>query len=108
MKYNSEKSRSFIAKARIGIAFAGIALLSATIALGQTLTTGDIAGTLTDPTGAVVPNATVTLRSTDTGQSRTVTSNGSGEYRFTTLQTGTYEVSAASPGLKSDTTQVPV
>ena len=33
----------------------------------QTLTTGDITGILADPTGAVIPGATVTLRGVDTG-----------------------------------------
>ncbi len=82
--------------------------LSASALYAQTITTGDIAGTIKDSSGAVVPNATVTLKSVDTGQTRTATPNASGEYRFTTLQQGNYQISATSPGLKSNTTSVSV
>ena len=40
-------------------------------AFGQSLTSGDIAGTVTDPSHAVVPNATVELRSLDSGSTQT-------------------------------------
>jgi hypothetical protein len=72
----------------------------------QTITTGDIAGVVKDPTGAVVPNATVTLKNTENGQSRTQTSNSSGNYRFTALQGGEYQISASTAGLKSNVGQV--
>lgn len=85
-----------------------IAFVALGAAFGQTLTTGDVAGTVKDPTGAVVPTATVTLRSLGTGEVRTATPNASGEYRFTTLQQGKYEVSAVSPGLHSDTATLQV
>ncbi|HKE26983.1 MAG TPA: carboxypeptidase-like regulatory domain-containing protein [Bryobacteraceae bacterium] len=71
-------------------------------AFSQTLTTGDVAGVIKDATGAVVPNATVTLKSVDTGDARTGVTNASGEYRFDLLKPGQYEVSAASTGLKSN------
>ena len=77
-------------------------------AVAQTLTTGDIAGTVKDPTGAVVPGATIQLNNTDTGETRTQTTNASGEYRFTTLKTGHYQLVASSPGLRSDTVAVTV
>lgn len=65
----------------------------------QTITTGDVTGTVTDPSGAVIPNATVTLTSVDNGQVRNVTANNAGSYRFSTLQPGSYQISASSPGL---------
>jgi outer membrane receptor protein involved in Fe transport len=85
-----------------------LALVTLCALYAQTITTGDIAGTVKDSSGAVVPNATVTLKSLDTGQSRTITPNAAGEYRFTTLQQGNYEISAGSPGLKSNTNRVQV
>jgi outer membrane receptor protein involved in Fe transport len=85
-----------------------IALIGIGAVLGQTLTTGDVAGTLKDPTGAVVPVATVTLKSLDTGQILTAVPNASGDYRFTTLKQGRYQVSATSPGLHSDSATVQV
>ena len=51
--------------------------------------TGDIAGTVTDPTGAVVPNATVTIRNLGTNAARSVTTSSSGRYVVTGLQPAT-------------------
>ncbi len=87
---------------------APLALLSAAALFGQNITTGDITGTVKDPTGAVIPTATVTLRSLDNGETRTATPNASGEYRFSTVRAGNYEISAASAGLKSGTGKVQV
>ncbi len=72
----------------------------------QTVTTGDIAGVVRDATGAVVPNAQVTLRNTDTGDTRLAQTNESGGYRFTFVKPGNYEVSAKVPGLQSDVVKV--
>src|SRR5439155_2102427 len=58
--------------------------------------------TVTDPTGAVVPSATITLKELQTGDTRTVQSNSTGIYRFTYVKPGTYQISASSAGLKSD------
>jgi hypothetical protein len=86
---------------------AGVLTL-ASLLPAQTITTGDISGTVTDPTGALVPNALVTLRNTENGQTRTQNSNNDGAYRFTALQGGQYQISATSTGLKSDVGQVMV
>ncbi len=67
-------------------------------ALAQTTTSGDIAGTITDPTGAVVANAPVTITNDGTGQTIKVTSNASGFYRAANLQPGTYTVSTSLSG----------
>ncbi len=92
---------------RLEDAFCEIAVtllfLGFSAAYGQTITTGDITGTVKDSSGAIVPAATVLLKAVDTGESRTATVNASGEYRFTTLRPGNYQISADSPGLKSDT-----
>ena len=48
--------------------------------VGQ-LTTADILGTVTDSTGAVVPNATVTINNLGTNEKRTTQSNSSGDYK---------------------------
>ncbi len=66
------------------------------------LSTASINGAVRDPSGAVVPNATVVLRSVDTSVDRTSTSNGAGEYAFLNITPGSYtiEASAAGFGLK--------
>ena len=53
--------------------------LAAAPMFGQSLTTGNINGTLYDPTHAVVPGATVTLKGLDTGSSATATTSCSGK-----------------------------
>jgi hypothetical protein len=68
-------------------------------ASGQS-TTGRISGTVLDPQSAVVPEATVTLTNTLTGQTREVTAGSQGEFVFTQLFAGTYEVSVTAPGFK--------
>ena len=53
---------------------------------------GVITGTIMDPTGAVVPNATVTLINVATNISQTTTTGGDGSYRFSLVPPGTYTV----------------
>jgi len=69
--------------------------------------TGQIIGTVTDPSGAFIPNAKVTVRSIATGTERTGTTTDAGSFTFTNLQPDVYEVSVTSPGfntLKQQTT----
>ncbi|HTX33721.1 MAG TPA: carboxypeptidase regulatory-like domain-containing protein [Bryobacteraceae bacterium] len=90
-------------------AVAGISILlfgaGAPAAFSQTMTTGDIVGTVTDASGAVIPNAKITVTFTDTNESHTTVSNQSGQYRFSLLQPGNYTVTAEATGLKSKTAQ---
>jgi len=60
--------------------------------------TARIKGTVTDPTGAVLPNVTVTATNQDTGVKTTTTTLANGDYIFQKLPIGTYSVSAAAPG----------
>jgi len=59
--------------------------------VGQ-VNTGDVLGTVTDVSGAVIPNAKVTIKNTATGVARTVQTGKTGDYSFSLLQPGTYEV----------------
>jgi Carboxypeptidase regulatory-like domain len=72
-------------------------LLSA-FALGQEAT---IVGTVTDPSGASVPNASITLTNTDTGVERTLPSNSDGQYVAPDLHIGRYTVRVAATGFKA-------
>lgn len=69
-------------------------------ALSQKIT-GDIAGDVTDSTGAVVAGTTVTAENPDTGFSRTATTTASGSYRITELPIGAYKVTASAQGFKT-------
>jgi hypothetical protein len=77
-------------------------LLSASLQ-AQTAATGALQGTVTDNSGAVIPNATVTLTSAATGQARTATTGGDGTYRFPLLPPGNYNIKFAANGFKDAT-----
>lgn len=59
---------------------------------------GEISGSVTDQTGAIVPGATVTATETATGVTRHAISNGSGNYAFLSLNPGIYSVRVKSQG----------
>src|SRR5579864_1618931 len=61
---------------------------------------GTIVGTVTDPSGAAVPNASITLTNTDTGQQKTINTNGEGQYVAADIRIGRYIVRAQAPGFK--------
>ena len=70
------------------------------IAFAQTNISGDIAGTVTDPSGAVLAGATVTITDVSTGSARTTTTNSSGQYRIPLLPPDTYKVTVTAPGFQ--------
>jgi carboxypeptidase family protein len=59
---------------------------------------GSLRGTVTDPTGALIPNASIVVRDTERGARFTATADSSGQYRVASLAPGTYDVTAQSPG----------
>ena len=69
--------------------------------MAQSAGTSALAGTITDPSGAAVPNVTVTITNNDTGQSRTTTTGADGTYKFTLLPPGSYRASFAAGGFKT-------
>jgi hypothetical protein len=64
-------------------------------------TTGDIAGDVTDTTGAALPSVTIKVESSATGLSRATVTNGAGNYRVPELPIGTYKITASSPNFKT-------
>src|ERR1051326_1795353 len=74
---------------------------TATVSVAQ-LPTATILGEVRDPAGAVVPGTMLTVKSSDTGLSRTATSGADGGYRFAALPVGPYEVRAAAPGFQTE------
>jgi Carboxypeptidase regulatory-like domain/TonB-dependent Receptor Plug Domain len=72
-------------------------LMQCQCAFGQ-VDEGAITGTVSDPTGAVIPNAQVTLTNTDQGLTLTTTTNGAGVYIFSPVRIGHYSLSVSTPG----------
>jgi len=72
---------------------------------GQSSSTGALTGTLKDASGAVLPNATVTLTSLGTGQVRTATTSADGTYKFGLLPLGNYSLKFEASGF--NTAEVP-
>ena len=73
--------------------------------LAQTAGSGALTGTVTDSTGAVVPNAIVTVISADTGQQRTAKTGADGGYAINLLPPGNYHVKFEANGF--ETVEVP-
>jgi hypothetical protein len=72
------------------------------MAKAQTIT-GSVNGTVTDPSGAVIPNAKVTATNVDTGIATATTTNNDGVYNIRFLQIGNYKVSIEAPGFTDST-----
>lgn len=67
------------------------------------ISTGEIRGVIKDPSGAVVPSATILLKSQSTGQTTSVTANDLGGYRALSLRPDAYEIHVQLPGFQSET-----
>ena len=76
------------------------ALLLTTVAQAQ-VDTGSIIGTISDPSGAVVNGAKVTLTNVGTGIALSTTTGGDGVFKFSPVRIGTYKVDAAFQGFKT-------
>lgn len=85
-----------------------LAVLGSTALFGQAVN-GTISGTVTDPSGAAIAGATVTVTNTATQVARTVTTNNDGRYSVPELIVGSYDVRVSAPGFQNSVqTSVPV
>ncbi len=83
--------------------FAALTLLAVSATAVAQKTTGGIEGTITDASGAVVPNARVTATDEATGERLQTTSDGTGAYRFLEVHPDTYLVTVQVTGFKGET-----
>lgn len=86
----------------------GLLLLSSQPAAAQSLITGAITGTVTDPSGAAIPGAAVTITNTATGLTKTLTTGAAGDYHVGLLPPGQYTVKAAATGFQATQQSTPV
>ncbi len=77
-----------------------VALLSGVL-LTQGTTTGAIGGTVTDPSGAVLPGIAVNLKSNEKGFTQTAKTNGQGFYQFALVEPGTYTITISAPSFRT-------
>src|SRR5262245_28571377 len=80
-----------------------VSLFLVTAGFAQEGINAALAGTVSDPTGALIPGVEVTAKNTATGVTSTTVTNESGTYRFPSLQPGTYEATAALTGFQKQT-----
>ena len=92
---------------RFRICFGLLFLLVATGRMfGQAGATGTVLGTVTDTTGAIIPNVKVTVTNTATNAASRTTTSSSGDYYASSLNPGTYSVSAEAKGFQKSVTSV--
>ena len=83
------------------LALAVLLALFVPVLMAQSSGTSALAGTVTDPSGAAIPNVMVTITNNGTGQTRTSTTGSDGIYRFTLLPPGDYKVRFVANGFKA-------
>ncbi len=84
---------------RLAVLLAALFVIFAAQALAQEAT---IVGTVTDPSGAAVPNAKVTLTNVETSVSKDFTTNSSGQYTAVDIHIGHYNIKIEASGFKTD------
>jgi hypothetical protein len=80
---------------------AAMMLLSPPLTFAQTVT-GTIVGTVLDAQGAVIPNATISARNSETGLERLAMSGSSGEFTIPSVPAGPYDVTVSAPGFRQE------
>ena len=76
--------------------------------MAQSTVTGELAGTVTDPSGAVVASGKVALQSDATGEAQNGTTNSAGEFHFSLLRPGVYTVTVTAQGFEKTVEKVTV
>jgi len=84
----------------LSLALALLAVLSVGMARAQG-SSGEITGTVTDPSGAVIPGVSITVTSVQTGQVSTAVSNSAGIYQFPGLNNGNYNLAVSASGFQT-------
>jgi len=90
------------------LSFVVLLVLLVSSGFAQNANTGTVFGVITDPSGAVIPAATVMLHDVATGQERTATTNEVGRYNFASVNPGNYSIKATAAGFRSTASNVTV
>lgn len=101
------RKRSFLTAGSAGVlalatCILGVTMFPANAAFAQaTNTSGSMQGTITDPSGAVVPGALITLTNTGTGEAKSLKADSAGFYNSGPLTPGNYSVAVTAPGFST-------
>jgi hypothetical protein len=98
--------RGRIFRAGLCLAIALAALLYMRAPLHAQTESGTVTGVVSDPAGAVVPNAEVTVKNTATGEIRKTVTNASGVFSIPALPPGPYAIDAQAKGFEQDTSSL--
>jgi hypothetical protein len=90
------------------VAVAMICMVGVVPLWAQSTNTGNVAGTITDPSGAVVPGVAVTLNELGTSSTRTATTNDAGKYFFANVDPGQYSITLTKQGFATTKSQAEV
>src|SRR6266571_1716905 len=95
-----------VRKAVIGVvSFLMVLTVFAVSAMAQVTASAALSGSVSDKNGAVIKGATVTATNKATGQTRTATTNDSGEYKIDLLPAGRYDIKVNASGFADDTSE---
>src|ERR1700722_11751324 len=78
-----------------------LALLLPGALVAQSTTNGAISGTVTDASGAILPDITINLKSTEKGFTNSTKTNSQGFYQFPLLEPGAYAITISAPSFKT-------
>ena len=79
-------------------AWLAVVVVSIALTAGAQSTVGSIYGTVTDPSGAAIPSAAVSVKEVHTGVTQNGVTSGKGEYVFPTINPGDYAVTVTASG----------
>ncbi|HEV2133514.1 MAG TPA: carboxypeptidase regulatory-like domain-containing protein [Terracidiphilus sp.] len=105
MQYSTYPRRS---RMLLSIAIAALLLIVLPFRIQAQTDTGSIAGTILDPTGAVIPGAAVTAINTDNGLRLTAVSNSEGQFTILAVPRGNYAVQASANGFQTSSLKMAV
>ena len=86
------------ASSLVGLVLCHLLFVSSLDVYAQTASTGALTGTVTDPSGAIIQNANITLRNHGTNETLTAATDQDGLYRFALLPAGEYELTVEAAG----------
>ena len=98
---NLKSTRRVFVNGLSGVCLAALLLVTTVRPVSAQVLYGSVVGTVSDPSGAVIPGATVTLTSKQIGVSRTDKTDDGGRYSFVNVLPGNYDVAVSATGFRT-------